>query len=85
MSTEHRGRYLTKGFVLRVRAADAPRVENVLEGWLKGRRWPSGAQAMLWLAEAHPEVVAGAVLPEDLSAEQASRALELVKGHVRER
>lgn len=69
-----------------LRVAPAPAVGNLLSDYLAAnRRRLDPAHAMAWLDREHPELTHGSVIPENLTAEAAGKAVGLIQARMRER
>lgn len=90
-----RGRYGTKGAVIRFRLGPGPkgtdetknqepRTKNALEVYLRKHRVPEG-QAMTWLYQNHhsPPEFTVTVFASEMSARDAARAVELVSAYLK--
>lgn len=56
---------------------------NVLAAWLgKNRGWVRESEVMIWLAREHGALVEGCVLPEEVTGENAVKALRLVRARL---
>lgn len=77
-----RARWHTRGRLFRARTPS--KEKNVLATWLEQNRgWVKESEAMAWLAREHGALVAGCVLPEEMTAEHAVVALGLVRARLR--